>query len=145
MGLTRLSHQPDALTGGRAIRALDAVRIAVALLILVHGAYRASAGIVAPFGAWLESQGFPMGLAFAWAVTVFEWIGPLFLLARRYVTLAALGHVVILTLGLVMVHWPAGWFVVGAGRNGMEYSVLLIACLTALAWAHRPARWNDSR
>ena len=36
--------------------------------------------------------------------------------------------------GLVF-HFPEGWFVVGAGRNGMEYSVLLIAVLAALAWA----------
>ena len=26
----------------------------------------------------------------------------------------------------------AGWFVVGLGRNGMEYSVLIIACLVAV-------------
>ena len=30
-----------------------------------------------------------------------------------------------------------GWFVVGLGRNGVEYSVLIIACLLANAWAHR--------
>jgi hypothetical protein len=31
-----------------------------------------------------------------------------------------------------------GWFVVGLGRIGMAYSVLLIACLWAIAWqAHR--------
>lgn len=143
--MKRASPDTDALTGGRAIRALDAVRIAVALLILIHGVYRAGAGIVPPFGAWLDSQGFPMGILFAWAVTAFEWIGPVLLLARRYVTVAALGHVFILTLGLIMVHLPEGWFVVGAGRNGVEYSVLLIACLLALAWSHRPARWSDSR
>ena len=40
--------------------------------------------------------------------------------------------------GLVLVHWPAGWFVVGLGRNGMEYSVLLLVCLTVLAWTHPP-------
>ena len=32
-----------------------------------------------------------------------------------------------------MVHMPAGWFVVGLGRNGMEYSALLIVCLGLLA------------
>ena len=39
-----------------------------------------------------------------------------------------------------MVHAKAGWFVVGAGRNGMEYSVLLIVCLLALAWRDLPQR-----
>jgi putative oxidoreductase len=32
-----------------------------------------------------------------------------------------------------MVHASNGWFVVGAGRNGVEYSVLLLCCLTAIA------------
>ena len=35
-----------------------------------------------------------------------------------------------------MVHWKEGWFVVGAGRNGMEYSALLIASLLAIAYAN---------
>jgi len=30
--------------------------------------------------------------------------------------------------------------VVGAGRNGVEYSVLLLTCLAATAWAYRPGR-----
>lgn len=56
----------------------------------------------------------------------------------------AWGHAVILAAGAVLVHYPAGWFVVGAGRNGMEYSALLIVGLLAVAWAHWPApgaRW----
>ena len=32
-------------------------------------------------------------------------------------------------MGLILMHLPAGWFVVGLGRNGMEYSVLLIIAL----------------
>jgi len=33
---------------------------------------------------------------------------------------------------------PDGWFVVGAGRNGMEYSARLLVCLGATAWAYAP-------
>ncbi|NOT35288.1 MAG: hypothetical protein HOP12_14180 [Candidatus Eisenbacteria bacterium] len=37
------------------------------------------------------------------------------------------------------VHAKAGWFVVGAGRNGAEYSVLLIVALLCVgAQAARP-------
>ena len=43
-------------------------------------------------------------------------------------------HIAILTAGIAMVHAREGWFVVGGGRNGVEYSVLLIACLAALTW-----------
>jgi uncharacterized membrane protein YphA (DoxX/SURF4 family) len=44
-----------------------------------------------------------------------------------------------LAAGIALVHWPAGWFVVGAGRNGMEYSILLILCLAALILFERTA------
>ena len=49
-------------------RALDVVRIATAILIFIHGAYRATGdGHVTNFGGWLETQGFPQGLYWAWA------------------------------------------------------------------------------
>jgi putative oxidoreductase len=132
-GLIGMAAEP-----ARAARSIEILRVVVALLILIHGVYRLALGGVAPFGAWLETQGFPMGFALAMAVTLFECIGPLLILMRRYVSLIALGHIIVLTLGMVMVHMPFGWFVVGAGRNGMEYSVLLIASLCAVAWAYWP-------
>jgi putative oxidoreductase len=120
--------------------ALDAIRIAVAILIFIHGAYRATGdGHVAGFGGFLESQGFPQGIYWAGAVTIYELVAPLFILARRFVALACLGHIGILALGAYLVHLPSGWFVVGGGRNGMEYSILLIVCLSAVAYAHFPA------
>ena len=41
---------------------------------------------------------------------------------------------------IVLVHAPAGWFVVGLGRNGAEYSVLLIACLLCVGLQHVGSR-----
>src|SRR5262249_13943446 len=100
---------------------LSLVRIVTASLIFIHGAWRASHWDpnVTGFGEWLSSQGFPAGFYWAAAVTLYELIAPLFILARRVVTLACLGHIGIVGLGAVMVHLPDGWFVVGAGRNGM--------------------------
>ncbi len=124
----------------RAATALEALRIIVALLILIHGVWRLTMGGVEPFGIWLGSLGFPYGYGWAMAVTLYELVGPALMLARRWTSLAALGHVAILSLGAVLVHLPFGWFVVGAGRNGVEYSVLLIAALLAIAWAWWPRR-----
>lgn len=124
----------------RAALAFEAVRIVVAILILIHGVYRLTTGGVPIFGIWLESVGFPFGYGWALAVTLYELAGPLLMLMRRWTSFAALGHVGILMLGLILVHWPAGWFVVGAGRNGAEYSVVLIASLLAVAWAYWPHR-----
>ena len=124
----------------RAGRFLELLRITVAILILIHGIYRLAAGLVAPFGIWLDSLGFPFGYGWAMAVTLYELAGPALMLARRWTSFAALGHAAILTLGMILVHWPAGWFVVGGGRNGMEYSVLLIVALLGIAWAYWPVR-----
>lgn len=70
---------------------LSIVRIAVAILIFIHGAFRAFHWDpnVTGFGEWLSSLGFPEGFYWAAAVTIYELVGPLFILARRFVTLRA--------------------------------------------------------
>lgn len=124
-----------------ALQSLTALRIVVALLLAAHGWMRAVGGTqfwehTRGFGGWLDSQGIPFGFYVASAITLFEILGtPLLALGRWVVPLVAV-YTVIYATGIVMVHWPAGWFVVGVGRNGMEYSVLLIACLWAVAWPH---------
>jgi len=40
--------------------AITLVRIAVAVLLEIHGAYRLASGGVAPFGDWLASLGLPL-------------------------------------------------------------------------------------
>jgi putative oxidoreductase len=35
-------------------------------------------------------------------------------------------------MGIIMVHYPEGWFVVGAGRNGVEFNFLLIFTLVTI-------------
>ena len=116
---------------------LDLVRWVLATLLFIHGLARVLAGGVAPFGAFLDAQGFPAGLVLAWAVTVFELVAAPVMAWGRWVTPVALVFAAIYAWGIWLVHAPAGWFVVGLGRNGAEYSVLIIACLLANAWAHR--------
>jgi putative oxidoreductase len=118
-----------------ASRALAGVRVTTAALLFAHGVARLLSGGVAPFGDWLASQGIPAGLAVAWAVTGFELLAPPVWALGRFVRVLCAVHALILLVGVVMVHAPVGWFVVGLGRNGMEYSVLLIACLAAVASA----------
>jgi putative oxidoreductase len=122
-------------TAGR--QALAFIRMALATLLFVHGIARMLADGVAPFGVFLESRGFPFGLGIAWFVTVFELVAAPVFAAGRWITPIALVFSAIYACGIWLVHAPAGWFVVGLGRNGAEYSVLIIACLLANAWAHR--------
>ena len=119
-------------------RALDALRIVVALLLIVHGVARVALGIVGDFGGFLSMVGFPLGTALAWGITGFEIVGGGALALGRWVRPLALVFVAQLGMGIALVHASEGWFVVGAGRNGVEYSVLLIAVLLAVAAS--PAR-----
>lgn len=109
------------------------LRYSLAALIVVHGIHRIYDHGVAGFGGFLDGNGFPFGLALAWGITIYELIGPLLLIARRYVVPVALVSAVQYSVGIWLVHWQHGWFVVGGGRNGMEFSVLLIVSLLTLA------------
>lgn len=124
----------------RASQALLVLRLLVAGLIAAHGWARWMAGGVPPFGEWLGSLGLPAGFWIAAAITAFEILGTPLLAIGRWVSALALTYCAIYAVGIALVHWPAGWLVVGLGRNGMEYSVLLIACLAAHAWVHWPER-----
>jgi len=119
---------------------LTLIRCVLATLLFIHGAARLGAGGVAPFGQFLEAQGFPFGAGIAWFITVFELSATLLLAWGRWITPLALVFAVIYACGIWLVHAQEGWFVVGLGRNGVEYSVLILACLLGLAWAHRPRR-----
>jgi putative oxidoreductase len=113
------------------------LRVGVAVLLFIHGSYRATTGGVAGFGEWLSGLGFPAGIAWAWAVTSIELIGAPLMAAGKFVVPVAAYLAFQLALGIVLVHFPDGWFVVGGGRNGMEYSVLLILCLVVIMLDHR--------
>lgn len=119
----------------RLTRALSAIRVAVATLLFVHGVARITLGIVDDFGGFLATVGLPAGLPLAWSISIFEVVGGLVLATGRWVRPIAALYAVELAAGIALVHWSEGWFVVGAGRNGMEYSILLIVTLLALAWA----------
>ena len=121
-------------------RGLDIVRIAIALITLVHPVCRIIEGEVHGFGVFLSSDGFPLGVALAWFVTLFQSAASLAMIVRRLIVPACIGNIIIFIFGIVLDHAHSGWFVVGGGTNGMEYSVTLIACHVALLWAYWPRK-----
>ena len=116
------------------------IRLLLAGLIAAHGWARFASGGVAPFGDWLSGQGFPFGFYIAAGITLFEIIGTPLLAFRMLVFPITVIFSIIYAMGILLVHAQAGWFVVGLGRNGAEYSVLLIACLLSVGLQHVKAR-----
>lgn len=119
----------------RKAHAIVFIRVVLSMLMFVHGAARINNGTVGGFGEFLELQGFPLGFYLAWAITIFELVGSVLLAVGLYSWIIAIVFAVHLTVGIVLVHWKDGWFVVGAGRNGIEYSVLLVLSFLAVAYA----------
>lgn len=114
------------------------LRLVLAGLIAAHGYYRLITGGSTGFGQWLTSQGIPFGLVVAWTITLTEVAGSALLAAGRLVFPVSIVLSAIYVVGIVMVHAPEGWFVVGAGRNGAEYSVLLVVALLCVGYQHAP-------
>ena len=101
--------------------------------MIIHGVARAWLGIVDDFGVVLNTWGFPAGLALAWTITIVEIVGGALLAAGLFVLPICVWFAFQLVMGIYLIHSRVGWFVVGAGRNGMEFSVLLILCLLVIA------------
>lgn len=111
-------------------------RILIAGILAAHGWARLMADGVAPFGEFLNAQGFPLGFYIAATITAYEMVGTVVLAFGRLVASLSLGYASIYSMGIMLVHAQEGWFVVGLGRNGAEYSVLLIASLLLLTARH---------
>lgn len=122
----------------RAQQALFVQRLVLSGIIAAHGLARLFSDAVEPFGVWLESQNLPVGILFAYAITAIEIIGAPLLALGLFVSPLCLVYSGIYLVGIFLVHLPDGWFVVGLGRNGMEYSVLLIVCLLSNAYWQLP-------
>ena len=114
--------------------ALLIVRVAVCGNMIIHGCTRLINGGVAPFDGYLSSLGFPPYSA--WVITFFELVASISILSGKWIVPLSILFCLQLFMGIVLVHFLEGWFVVGAGRNGMEYSVLLIICFASTAVAN---------
>lgn len=107
------------------------LRVAVAIILLTHSVYAMFNNGINDFGNFYLNQiGFaPLGVPLAWAIKLSHVACAVLLLLNKFVKLASVITIVILLAGIVLVHFKEGWFVVGGGRNGMEYNFLLICVL----------------
>jgi putative oxidoreductase len=87
-------------------------------------------GINAFGDLYLNQIGFsPLGVPIAWAIKLSHVVCAILLVLNKFIKPAAIITILVLIMGIVMVHFKEGWFVVGGGRNGVEYNFLLICVL----------------
>lgn len=112
------------------------LRVAVAIILLTHSMYAMFNNGINDFGNFYLNQiGFaPLGVPLAWTIKLSHVVCAVLLLLNKLVKLASVITIVILLVGIVLVHFKEGWFVVGGGRNGMEYNFLLICVLFVIMY-----------
>ena len=117
---------------------LIVLRIAIAIILLSHGIPGMFDNGINDFGnLYLNQVGFaPFGVAIAWAIKISHVVCAVLLLLNKYIVAAGTITIIILIAGIVMVHYPEGWYVVGGGRNGMEYNFLLIVVIASIMQPH---------
>ena len=110
------------------------LRLPVIIILLVHSISGMFDNGINDFGnLYLNQIGFaPLGVYLAWAIKLSHVFCALSLLINKYVKLTGFITIFILIMGIILVHFKEGWFVVGGGRNGVEFNFLLIFVLLAI-------------
>lgn len=112
---------------------LTILRVVLGVIFIAHGLPKLTGGIegtVEFFGA----IGVPAPLVAAWFIALLETLGGLTLLIGFFVTPASLLLAAHMLAGIVLVHAPNGFYVIGPGQGGVEFNLLLIASLLAMVF-----------
>jgi len=120
--------------------AVDLVKLVVCAIIFTHGIHRYVYGEVGPLGDALAHFGFPFPHAQAQLVNLAETGGVLLIALGVFVRAMCAVLVLIFATGIALIHWQLGFFILGPGEGGWEFSALLIACFTAVALDYWPRR-----
>ena len=110
------------------------LRIPVVIILLTHSIPGIFNNGINDFGnLYLNQIGFsPLGVPLAWAIKLSYVFCAVCLLLNKYIQPACILTILILAAGIILVHFKEGWYVVGAGRNGIEFNFLLIFVLLAI-------------
>ncbi|WP_427873823.1 DoxX family protein [Flavobacterium sp. MMS24-S5] len=122
------------------------LRIATAIILLTHSIFGMFNNGINDFGnLFLNQIGFaPYGVFLAWSIKLSHVVAAILLLANKYIKLAGFVTIFVLIMGIILVHFKEGWFVVGGGRNGVEYNFLLIIVLLAIMYPNGILRKQKS-
>lgn len=112
------------------------LRIAVSIILLTHSISGMFNNDINDFGnLYLNQIGFaPFGVFLAWSIKLSHVVAAILFLLNKYVKLAGFVTIFVLLMGIILVHYQEGWFVVGGGRNGVEYNFLLIVVVLTIMY-----------
>ena len=116
------------------------LRFGAAIVFLSHSLHGIFTGNdVNDFGnLFLNKIGFsPFGVFIAWGVVLSQIITSVLLIVNKVVRISCIINIIILVFGIITVHFAEGWYVVGAGRNGMEFSFILIVVLFTIIFSDK--------
>lgn len=114
--------------------ALTVLRIVLGIVFITHGWPKLMGG-VAGTGDFLAQMGIPLAGLVAWGLTLLEVGGGALLvlgIATRPIALLLAVHML---AGLILVHAPQGWYVVGPGQGGAEFNLVLLTALLTITVA----------
>ena len=109
------------------------LRVCVSILFIAHADVRVANGTIGQFADSLSNKGFAMSIAIVYAITLFEIVGGIIMALGYFTKWLALGYILMLAVGIIIIHAEFGWFVGEHGTGGMEYSVALIFALIVIA------------
>ena len=110
------------------------LRFSIAIILLAHSLPSFFDNSINDFGNfYLNQSGFaPFGIYIAWAIKISHVVTAYCLFTEKYIKLVSYLTIFILIMGIILVHFKEGWYVVGGGRNGVEFNFLLIFAFLSL-------------
>ncbi len=104
------------------------LRFGLMVIMVMHGIPSFVEGSVIDFGKALDEVfgfGF-MGIPTAILVKSIHVLTIPALLLNKYLKPLAILNIIIFVMGIALIHWKHGWYVVGGGSEGVEFNFLLI-------------------
>ncbi len=112
------------------------LKIALIAVFVMHGIPSIVTGDVNNFGKmYLDQVGFaPVGIYLAWLIKLSHVALCISIVVNKFLKPIGWINICILVVGIFMLHIKDGWYVVGGGRNGVEFNVLLIASVITVMY-----------
>lgn len=112
------------------------IRFSLAVIMAMHAVPSFISMDVLDFGrSYLSGQGFgSFGIPAAILVKLIHLLSIPLLIWNKNLKCISVLNILILVMGIIMIHADEGWYVVGGGRNGIEYNFLLIFCFLSFVF-----------